>query len=421
MMEFVVWCIANFMATIGVIYFYSKIFDQKIGFSVKVVIAFILCFLLCSLARYFEIKLLNVLVFCVFYPIMFYMISHMKIKKLFCCTVFIWIYGAIFDFLILVIVSLVNYFFKFDMSGSLFQIIFSMLSLIFFIISAHLLFLKKFINKTVDLLCTISHSDILLAVFFLFTLIGGISIAINIDNLSLSLLIYILIALSIFIFVLIIHCKNVDFEFNIFAKTLKLNNSFYTNVDDEFSMFKHNLMAKLLSVKSVSNKKARTLIDEMVKDFNSNIDYRKLIFDLPYGLDGVINQKLCNYGDVLEIKVSNNLSFDIFDVLTPKRYNVLVEKLSLFIDNAIEACVNSVEKVLIINLMEEDNAIKIELKNTFSGEIDLNNIGKLHYSTKGDKRGFGLYTFLRNNEVSSSVKIINEYFVGEIVAKFNEK
>lgn len=419
MKEFIMWLIAGVMSIFGVTYFYRNLFNSKKKISLKIVVIFIIGVFVNSVIKYKNLTYLSVLSYFVFYPIIFNFVSYEKMKRIVYYAIIIWIYGALFDFLILVVVSLVNFVLSFDMSGSWFKIIFSMGTLMFFMVSAHLSFLKKFTNKTVDLLCTISHSDILLIVFFLFILVSGISIAINIDNLSLSLLIYILIALSIFIFVLIIHCKNVDFEFNIFAKTLKLNNSFYTNVDDEFSMFKHNLMAKLLSVKSVSNKKARILIDEMVKDFNSNIDYRKLIFDLPYGLDGVINQKLCNYNDILEIKVSNNLTHDIFDVLAPKRYNVLVEKLSLFIDNAIEACVNSVEKVLIINLMEEDDGLKIEIKNTFSGDIDLDSIGKLHYSTKGDKRGFGLYTFLRNNEVSSSVRIINEYFVGEIVAKFN--
>lgn len=418
MIEFAVWLIANFMSAIGIVWFYVNLFHNKNKLNLSSFLVFILGVIFSTFIKYFGYDFLSILSYFIFYPILFHVISKSKFKEVLYYSIIIWIYGALFDFLSMLIISFGNFFFSFNIYSSWFKIIPTMINMIFFILSSYLTILKKFTNKIVILLCQINHSDVLLITFFLFTLVGGVSIAVNIKSLNFSILLYLLVALVIVVFLLIIHCKNIDYEFNILVKNLQTNNNFYTIINDEYNMFKHNLMAKLLSVKSVSNKKARILIDELIKDFNSNIDYESNILDLPYGLDGVINQKLNGYNDKLEIKVSNNLEHDIFDVITPKRYNVLVEKLSLFIDNAIEASLASVEKILIINLVEENDSIKIEIKNTFAEKIDLDEIGKIHYSTKGKKRGFGLYSILRNNEVSVNVKVINEYFVGELMAKF---
>lgn len=147
------------------------------------------------------------------------------------------------------------------------------------------------------------------------------------------------------------------------------------------------------------------------------MDYSAKIRSIPYGLNGVISHKLNDYLDVLNIKIYNNIKFDLFDVLSPKKYNVLVEKLSLLIDNALESCLNSVEKTLIINLFSYDDIIKIEIKNTFNGKVDIESLGNINYSTKGKRRGLGLYSILRNSEVSTNVKIVNDFFVCELVTR----
>ena len=77
------------------------------------------------------------------------------------------------------------------------------------------------------------------------------------------------------------------------------------------------------------------------------------------------------------------------------------------------------DKLLIVNLYFEDSNIIVDIKNTFSSDINLDEVGKVNYSTKGKKRGLGLFSALRDNEVEMSVKIINNWFVSKIVAKQN--
>lgn len=419
MMEFIGLYIATFLSSIGILYFYSQLLNKKERISVKIIIFFIICILATTFIKYKNYIFLSVASYFVFHPILFYIFSKDNLKRVFYYSAIMWIYGALFDFLTMLIISFANCFLNFNVYNIWFKVITTFLFMIFFIVSAHLPFLKKFTNKTINLLCNIKYFDILLIAFFIFTFIGGAAIVISVESLNLIFLIIMLFILMSILFILVIHCKNMDYEFSILVKNLQINNKFYTNINDEYSVFKHNLTAKLLSVESVSNKKSRVLINELIKDFNNGNDYQRLILDLPYGLDGVINQKLSNYRFKLELKIYNNLEHNIFDVISPKRYNVLVEKLSVLIDNAITASLDSSEKILIINLIEEDDSIKIEIKNTFGGKIDLDSIGKIHYSTKGKNHGFGLYSLLRNNEVAVNVKIINEYFVGKIIAKYN--
>lgn len=220
-------------------------------------------------------------------------------------------------------------------------------------------------------------------------------------------------------FVLLIKVRINLVENEIFLELLKKNNDFYISIEDENRIFKHNLMAKMLSIKSVSSKKARALIDDFLKSYNSNMDFSFHIKDMPYGLNGVIYEKIYPYMGQLNIKIDNKIDFDIFSKLKPRRYNVFVEKMVIVLDNAIQASLKSRTKLLILNLYYEDNQIIIDIKNTFEANLSLDDLGKINYSTKGKRRGLGLFSALRDNEVSLSMKIINDLFVTKIVAKQN--
>ena len=122
----------------------------------------------------------------------------------------------------------------------------------------------------------------------------------------------------------------------------------------------------------------------------------------------------------ISIHIVNEIDYDIFEVLKPLRYNVLIEKLSIILDNAIESTLKSHEKIISITIYEEDNNIVILVKNTFDDLIDLDGIGLKNYSTKGKRRGLGLFSALRNNEAILTINVINDFFVSKIVAQKNK-
>jgi two-component system sensor histidine kinase AgrC len=68
----------------------------------------------------------------------------------------------------------------------------------------------------------------------------------------------------------------------------------------------------------------------------------------------------------------------------------LCEVLGNYIDNAIDAAAASGIKKMNINLTDDEGYLTINIENTYEGVIDIKEIQKEGYSTKGRERGFGL-------------------------------
>ena len=185
---------------------------------------------------------------------------------------------------------------------------------------------NKFIDKITkylyNLYSKIEYLDFALVSFTVLIFILGLSIAVNIKKLSITFLLIVIIYLMLLCFILIVKYKSNNYENKIFLKTLKENNEFYISMDAENRIFKHNLAAKLLSIKSVSNKKARSLIDDMLSQYNKNIDFSRHVQDIPYGFNGIIYQKLYPYLDKLNVKIDTQIDFDIFEVLFSIFFNI---------------------------------------------------------------------------------------------------
>ena len=417
MTEFAVWVIMSFFTVLGMYYIYYKFTDAQKKIELKNIILFIVGVLIAALLNYFNIKIINTISYYLICPILFCSIKYENFKNFVFYVIIIWLYGILLDCLTMLILAILYYVLDINVYSDIFVMLPSLFIFFAIVLLANNKKVKKLTNMLCNLFVKIKYSDLLLIVFVLFIFIVGCVIAVNIRHLNVGLLAWLLIMMTVFVFILLLISKYNEFENNLFIQTLKTNNNFYVAANTEYSVFKHNLIAKMLSVKSVSNKKARILIDDVINAFNNNIDYSREIKDIPYGLNGIINQKLCSYADKIEIKLNNNVKRDIFDVLKPRRYNVLVEKLMILLDNAIDSCLKSVDKILIINLYEDNNSIIIEIKNTFSGDLDVEKLGESNYSTKGQKRGFGLYSALRNTEVSTKVNIVNNMFVVKLIAK----
>ena len=354
-----------------------------------------------------------------FYPILFDFLNKSSFNKQFFYTVVVWFCGMLFDCLSMIGVLIVNRFIEFNVYSPFSRIILTFIVLLAFIILANVKVFVQFVNKLYLKLQKVNYFDFTLMVFALFVLLMSVAIFLTLANIKLSILLLAVLFLLGFSFVLLIGVRINLIENAKFLKHLKENNDFYVTIEDENRIFKHNLMAKMLAIKSVSNKKARNLIDDFLKSYNSNMDFSFHIKDMPYGLNGIIYEKIYPYMGQLNIKIDNKIDFDIFSKLKPRRYNVFVEKMIIVLDNAIQASLKSRTKLLILNLYYENNQIIIDIKNTFETNLSLDDLGKINYSTKGKKRGLGLFSALRDNEVNLSMKIINDLFVTKIIAKQN--
>lgn len=419
MTEFLLWTIPCFISTSGVAYLYYKLSDAKIKNWLLVIIVFALGVLFLSTIKYFDITLISPISYFLYFPFLFYVIKFSSLAKYLFYLVMIWIYGVFLDLISMIIVVFLQYILDFDIYGYTSRLALSGIVFILFIFMARSKIVKNFTYNLYKKVQKINYFDFALISFAIFVLLVGLAIFFNLNNLDMSVLLMILILLIGFSFTLLIRVRINLVENNIFLKLLKENNEFYLKIEDENRIFKHNLMAKLLSIKSVSGDKARKLIDDFLKSFNNNMDFSVHIKDMPYGLNGIIYEKIYPYIGKIHIKIDNKIDFDIFKKLKPRRYNVFVEKMIIALDNAVESCMTTTDKILIINLYFEDNNIIMDIKNTFSADLNVEDLGKINYSTKGKRHGLGLFSALRDNEVNISMKIVNSLFITKIVAKQN--
>ena len=419
MTEFLVLLVVCIISATGFIYVFINFSDASFIIKTKSLLIFIAGVLLLATAKYFKLDFLDFALYFIFYPIIFNSLNKLPLKKLVYYVLIIWMYGMILDFLSMLSVLLLQYVFTFDIYSYTSRIILTLIVFIILILIAKSETIKKFTNNIFKKVQAINYFDFALMSFVIFVFLVGVAIFFNLDNLSLSILLMSIIVLLSFSFTLLIRVRINLVENNIFLKLLKENNEFYLKIEDENRIFKHNLMAKLLSIKSVSGDKARKLIDDFLKSFNNNMDFSVHIKDMPYGLNGIIYEKIYPYIGKIHIKIDNKIDFDIFKKLKPRRYNVFVEKMIIALDNAVESCMTTTDKILIINLYFEDNNIIMDIKNTFSADLNVEDLGKINYSTKGKRHGLGLFSALRDNEVNMSMKIVNSLFITKIVAKQN--
>ncbi len=420
MIEFLIWFVSSLISALGVIFLYYKISSLKKCLNLLIILIILLGSFILSVSRYYDIMFLSSISYFLFYPLVFYLLKKQTVKSLVFFTLIIFIYGMILDSLSMLIISFILFVFNWHISISNLSLIMTFIVFIFMISLAHSKCVKKFTNEFFNAFQKINYPDFILVIFTIFVLLIGIVMFINLDKLSINFVLSILIFLIIFNFTFLIKYKLNSFETARFVEVLRKNNQFYISVDDENRIFKHNIVAKLLSIKSVSNHKARLLIDDLLNNFISNIDFNTHIENIPYGLNGILYQKIYPFLNNLEIKINNEIYYDIFEVLNPRRYNVLVEKIVISLDNAIEASLKSVDRILIINLYEENNYIVIEIKNSLVDSIDVDFLGSINYSTKKRNSGLGLFSAMRDKEVSMDIKIINDMFVSHLEAKKNK-
>lgn len=107
-------------------------------------------------------------------------------------------------------------------------------------------------------------------------------------------------------------------------------------------------------------------------------------------------------------------------VVSKKNTMVLVRSLGIILDNAIEAAIETNHPKLKIGLLESEEALTIIIENTCLPNVPpINKLKEDGFSTKGDKRGQGL--FILNDLVSKSkslfldTRVENESFIQRLI------
>lgn len=228
---------------------------------------------------------------------------------------------------------------------------------------------------------------------------------------------FIILSFSIIILVVsfIYHEYNNN-ELKIINKNLIKNNDFYITVVNDYRVLKHNIIHQLNGIKSVSNKKATTLINDLMEEYNTNFKNLKIEAKMPSGINGIVYEKIYTYPNQdFRLEIDNSIESDIFNNLTPKSYNLLCEALGVLLDNALEASEKSKEKIIMIDMKETEESYNIKIINTFDEILDLEKIGTMKYTTKNYGHGIGLYSLIGRKKLKIKTSIINDLFFNEII------
>lgn len=219
-------------------------------------------------------------------------------------------------------------------------------------------------------------------------------------------IIIILLVLIIFLVKYIIKAYNLS---NINQNIIN-ENVLIREISKNDQIFRHNLLNDLLGIELVANKKTKILIEDLIKNYKKDYNTFNNINELPQGIQGLIYKKiyLANI-ESLNVVVQCNFKENVENMMTSKKYILLVETLGILIDNAIDAVKICKNKIIMINVEKKDKSLCIEIKNSFNNILDLEKIGTLNYTSKVKGHGIGLNYLMKNN-IKIKVQIINDLF-----------
>lgn len=187
---------------------------------------------------------------------------------------------------------------------------------------------------------------------------------------------------------------------------------------------RHEMINNLLVLKSFDDKnsdKYKEILDDIIKEYQENKSktYRSL-YSLPNGVKGIVYYKMSNIIDqgIEFTSEISNMVYEEFDKLESKLYYKVCKIVGILIDNAIEAAVDTKEKFILIEMFKQKNTLNIIIENSFNNNVDLNDINKKGFSTKGKNRGYGLHIVNKlvksSDDIFFKQSISNSKFLSEL-------
>lgn len=201
----------------------------------------------------------------------------------------------------------------------------------------------------------------------------------------------------------------------------------YEKAIDKDRINRHEMLNNLLLLRSFKNRNSKEFeetINDLIETYNNkNIKPIKNVFTLPQGLKGIIYYKMkdAEMDNVnFDVKISPKVA-SIIKKINNKDYTKLCKIIGITLDNANEAARLSKKKLVLVEAYEIDKEVHIVISNTCKNKVDIENMDKKNYSSKGKKRGLGLYianTLLKeSNNISMTRSFQNYIFTTEIIVK----
>lgn len=198
----------------------------------------------------------------------------------------------------------------------------------------------------------------------------------------------------------------------------------YEIILDKTRENRHEMINNLLVLKGEKNKNSRRyndILDELIKQYDTNkMSSYSGLYKLPNGLKGLVYYKVARIknNDVNFRTIISDKMYDEFNNLDTKIYYKVCKIMGILIDNAVEASINSKEKTLLIYIYEQCNGnIVISIENSYNALLDIHDINKKGYSTKGKNRGLGLFIANRTIEEEKLLRLRQYVFESTFISE----
>ena len=189
----------------------------------------------------------------------------------------------------------------------------------------------------------------------------------------------------------------------------------YEKTIDEQGEKNHEYNNQLIVLKGYINdkKKLNEYLDSIILDHKTgqNYEIRQLASFPNGGLKELLYYKISRikeYNIKYYLYVSKETS-ELLNNIKLSFYIDITKVLGVLIDNAIDASLDSKEKELSLDFSSEGNQIIITISNTYNKKININNIGKDRFSSKGKGHGFGLKLVKNIINNNKNLELITEH------------
>lgn len=395
--NYVVLYLFSLLSTFLIYQGYSFLSTSKFKFNVKnitILHVFSLLFLLNNNYNFIISKgVISILLLLISIKIIF----NDNVRKSVICTLIFYLILAIFDF----IFSFVFYWFNEITITDISQeyLIVGSFSLVLTFMAAMVCKMKS-VKEICKKIIEISKSSrinitiIFLTIFFIIILSTKLSLEYNFQKYFLDTLL-LLIFLFFFVFALV---KNYLAQKEKREKEVLLDFiSKYEKIIDENRENKHEMLNNLIILRSFDDRNDSEydkVINELIVRYGKNSgETVKNISKLPKGLKGILYYKMNDMKQKhinLTVSISQRVSSPL-EKLETEEYVILSKIVGIIMDNALEAALKSKDKSVFIEVYEQNGIVIMVIENSCDSIVNVNDIKKKNFSTKGTGRGLGLH------------------------------
>lgn len=416
----------NLVSTYFMFLGYSFISKEKFKYNFKNIVCVIITSTLFLINNSHNSTIIKVPIIILNLLIFFKIVFNGRLRNIVIYTFTLYLALVFFDFMFSFIFHWLNAITAPDLSRN-YLIMGGFTLLITFLTS---LFCKlKFVRKFSDLIINLSKNNyvnvLVISLIILFIVILSTKLSLEYDY---EKFLFNLLLLSVFLFFIVF-----AFVKNYLAQKEKQEKetllefiSKYEKIIEENRINKHEMLNNLIILRSFEDKNTEEynkVLDDLIVTYDNNSDACiKNISKLTTGLKGILYYKINdmrNKNINLNVNISKRVSSPL-EKLPLDEYVILSRIIGIVMDNALEASIKSKEKFVMIEVFEQNDNVIIIIENSYNNKVNVNDLKKKNFSTKGKSRGLGLYIanmLLKKSKHIEMTQHAEELFITKLTIK----